>query len=201
MNQILGRPTTYLMEMGRLRSHHSVVRPEKEYKGLVGHDFKETNLRAFAIEYSAVEDGFEIPVLEDDRLKLCREREFWIEYLIPRIERNDDLILLGGCFEDPVAEGTVSHELLHAVFYSDERARLLVAEFWDEHVTDADKRGITDTLEREGYDVRGNAAMLQNEFLAYLLERTAPEEILRLWVPVYSAELRKFLADNAIVLP
>ncbi len=201
MNQIMGRPTTYLMELGKLRSHLSVVEPEKEYIGLVGHDFEESHLRAFAAEFSEVEGGLGIPILEGDRLKLCREREFWKEYLIPRIERSDDLILLGGSFEDAVVEGTVSHELLHAVYYSDERARRLVAEFWDENVTDADKLGITGALEREGYEVSGNAAMLQNEFLAYLLERTASREILKPWVPAYAAKLRQRLADNGIVLP
>jgi hypothetical protein len=37
--------------------------------------------------------------------------------------------------------------------------------------------------------------------MAYLLERTASKKILKSWVPVYSAELRKHLTDVAVVLP
>jgi hypothetical protein len=201
MNQVLGRPTTYQMEVGKLRSHFSVARPEEEYKGIIGHDLEENLLRMFAIRLSEEEGRFAIPERGEDTLKLCREREFWKEYLIPRIEKSDHLVLVGGSFEDPFLDGTLSHEMLHAVFYTDERIQTLVAGFWDANVVDEDKRIIVDTLGREGYETPENTKMLYNEFFAYLLERTASKEILKRWVPVYAAELRKRLADNAIVLP
>jgi hypothetical protein len=201
MDRILARPTTFLMETGKLRSHRSMARPEKKYERINGHDLEESLLRAFATRLAEEESGFKLPGREGDTVKLCQEREFWEEYLIARIERNDHLILVGGSFEDVLLEGTLSHELLHAVFYSDERTQRLVAEFWDTKVTDSDKRGMIDTFERAGYEVKKNPKMLHNEFMAYLLERTASKKILKSWVPVYSAELRKHLTDAAVVLP
>jgi hypothetical protein len=201
MNRILARPTAFLMETGKLRSHRSMARPEKKYERINGHDAEESLLRTFAAEFAEEESGFKLPRREGDTVKLCQEREFWKEYLIERIERADHLILVGGSFEDVLLEGTLSHELLHALFYSDERTQRLVAEFWDTKVTDSDKRGIIDTFERSGYEVKKNPKMLHSEFMAYLLERTASTGLLKSWVPEYSAELREHLTDNAVVLP
>jgi hypothetical protein len=201
MNLVLGRPTTYLMENHKMRTHESVLNPQSDdpgYKEIIGHDLQASLLTAFLEDFEKVETRFTLPT-SSHRYDLCEEREFWLKFLKDKID-DANFVLIAASLEYATV-ATVSHELHHAFFYRMPELRRAVGHYWDYEVSSRDQKKIKEVLKQYGYDVDANHEMLLNEFLAYLLQQKADVDILHAFYPTHAKELRAHLESAGVFLP
>lgn len=197
MNSVLGRPTVYLTEGGRIVTHHDAEKGAV-FSGYVGHDLKEKLLREFSRAFVMAEKSMAVP--STPPASICLEASFWKKFLWPRMQREKGLILIAAASEYRL-KSTVSHEILHAVFYRSLKIRRLTEEFWETRMSEADRRSIIGKLAAYKYDVPANRELLLNEFFAYLLQSGSGEDLLEGHARKYRALLRRHLQDNGVFLP
>jgi hypothetical protein len=198
MNSILGRPAVFLTEGKKLLSYMDL----KSYAGLndyIGHDLYEPLLRDFAKALMDKEEGMILP--EKSELKcLCKESSFWKEFLWPSLKAPGKMILIAASKEYKL-EFTLSHELHHAIFYSDSRLRKAVKKYWDEKVDPEVQKQIIGILAACNYDFQSNEELLLNEFFAYLLQYNAEVDILGELYSLHSQKLRESLKNQGFDIP
>jgi hypothetical protein len=198
MNSILGRPTIYLTEGKKLLSHMDF----ESFSGLndyIGHDLNEPLLRDFAKSLMDKEEGMPLP--EKSPLKsLCKESSFWKEFLWPNLKAPGKMILIAASKEYKL-EVTLSHELHHAIFYSDKKLKKAVKRYWDENVDSEVQKRIIGILAANNYDIQSNEELLLNEFFAYLLQTNAEADILGEVYSLHSQKLRESLINQGFDIP
>lgn len=143
---------------------------------------------------------------------IAQEHSFWQNFLLKKLETHRNLILIAA-FDVPYLDVVLSHELLHAQFFSDASYRQAVRNFWENQVEEAARQKIRDRLAElyptiEALDVPEQAAaerrraqnVLLNEFQAYTLqipEGKHLQEMLDLTAP-YRDGLRQYLVDCGV---
>lgn len=118
------------------------------------------------------------------------------EYVIGDAHRQQyqNFVVIAVVAKTDFFSGIVSHELLHARFFLNEKYRIVVDKFWREEVSDQDRLEIKRIL-GEVYNLKNENGylLLLNEFQAYLLEETSNDNILGSMAVKYGKHLREEL--------
>lgn len=147
-----------------------------------------------------------------DEGRVVQENSFWNNFLLEKLKTHPDLILITA-FDVPYMDLVVSHELLHAQFFSDPNYRQAVSDFWNKSVTEAHRTRIRNrlvtlyatiadlTVPNRSEQARQRARnVLLNEFQAYTLqipEGDHLQDMLELTAP-YRHGLRQYLTDCGV---
>jgi hypothetical protein len=199
MNSVLGRPTVYLTE-GEIVDHLAATDP-LTFDGYVGHDLEESLLKRFSSSFAKLEKKMRLPKAPSEKTEwLCKEASFWRKFIQPKMAEQNQFVLIAGSMEY-FLKPTISHEIHHAIFYRNTRLQRLVENFWSTRVTPRDRRQIKKILTEYNYDVYANRKLLLNEFLAYLMQSEAENDILSAFVKKYRGLLAEDLTAHHFRLP
>ncbi len=125
------------------------------------------------------------------------ERPFFERFLLPAARRTPDMAIIAAGAA-PGQEGTLSHELLHGLFYSDHAMQTATWFMWTQVLGPDARRGITASLGQvyKPHDL----TILVNEFQAHMLDcKNAP--LMRRWRERYGAAFHAVLADWGVTVP
>lgn len=103
------------------------------------------------------------------QLRLNQEREFLFETILPLLHKNSNSVFLG-VFSDGKLR-VISHEFLHAQFFTNPEIKSSVINFWQNKVHQDDKLAF-----KEAVKIHYNTAdeeLMANEFFAFILEKDA----------------------------
>lgn len=198
MHLSLYRASAYI-EKGRVMLTDNQVRQDI---GFDGHDFMREDL----LRYHKAFEKFKQETVEGH---IAQETSFWNTFLLQKLQTHADLILIAA-FDAPYMDIVISHELLHAQFFSNPIYQQTVSDFWNTRVPEAARRAVRHrlaeiypTIEASNLPVRTAAKhqharrVLLNEFQAYTLQIPEGENLqglLDLTAP-YRKGLRQYLVD------
>lgn len=197
MNFVLDRPTSYLTEAGKIRSHYSIVYPHNRKMETVGHDLQASLLREFYQKYQEQLPRLPVPTGRLGQKRLKMEEQFWQQFLLPHLNKEPQMILIAVSLDMSREEllGTSSHEVLHAVFYSQPHYREVIENFWSQ-LSEKEKQSIREQF--VDYDSQ-NEELMMNEFQAYLLQRYPQEGLLKKSFKKYRPALLQELKDKGLL--
>ena len=194
MNLVLDRASRFIEgNDGHLLTDEERLRGSRS-RSIAGHDltgkdllrYRQADLKA----RSARGNG---SLTEGERHRLAAEREFWDTFLTPALAKDPDLTLIAVTSLESSDEN-LSHEVLHAVYFSSARFRKLIHRFWSEEVSISDQTAIKKKLSAS-YDA-DNQTIVENEFQAYLLQKSSSYYELGAFVDDYQKRLMQFLERN-----
>lgn len=131
---------------------------------------------------NAAEGSFRT-VLESPRLKSAGEEFYVIGFSIQSMKNQKDV---------------VSHEIFHAYYLLNRTYRDVVQKFWENVVSNDDKKAITQEIGR-AYNVDVEDLVI-DEFQAYLIQNGAEKERMKNFVPKYRDRLLQKLEEKNIEL-
>jgi hypothetical protein len=136
---------------------------------IAGHDLRGDALKRFYDKASA-------ECLSQPDKCLSQEEKLFYAKMLPEIVRTrESLVVIAFAAQSPVApEVVVSHEIMHAQYFLQPRYRQIADEFWQNEVSEEDKR-LVKLLLADEYNT-SDEILVKNEFQAYLLMRGADFE-------------------------
>ncbi len=197
MNRIFGRMSIfseggYVVPKGTLVSfgNHDLINLNKITQG---NDLTSSKIMEF---YNALKQHCQSP---ECKLSLTEQR-FFKNVISPLKKRYSDFIILGFSHQSfDSYQINVGHEMMHAQYFTVKAYRDTIEVFWQNKVSEDQKKKIRNALAEEGYDPN-DELLMKNEFQAFILEPGAETSRLKDFVPIY----RKLLLDDLLrnsVLP
>lgn len=189
MNKALSRASIFSegtqgIEAGNLTETSSAAYLKIE-KMAVGHDIPSQELLNFwtKLESSCAQK------------RLCpaeEEEELFKKVVLPASQKLSQFVVISYSL-DTDWWVTLTHEMMHAQYFLDPIYRQTVDQFWNESVTDQDRKKIKSIL---GSFYNGNDEfVMRNEFQAYLLQKNPEQYELHAYVTVYRDKLIKSLRE------
>lgn len=170
MNRVFTRPTIIsegcdVFETGTLVAKNDPNLKKCELMP-AGHDFTGESLVQF---YKLVKEKS----AKNPEYSLSKdEQEFYDQVIKPLLAKNVDLnktvFVTSSVSNSRRPVEVVSHELLHAQYFLQERYRKIVDDFWNEKLDEQTRQTIRDRL-KIAYDTK-NEFVMRNEFQAYFLQ-------------------------------
>lgn len=152
-----------------------------------GHDIRAEHLRAF---WSAARRA-----CNERGPRFCptrAEKELFEGYVLERLDEQRPFVLLA--FAADGARALVAHEVLHAQYFLSPTFAAATNRFWAEAVSEDDRLRALERL-APVYDV-GDALLVRNEFMAYVLMPDAEFQMLAPLAPTYRGGLRNALVES-----
>jgi len=131
------------------------------------HDLMAADLLRYWDVYSSMHRKFGLPKSPEKAQLLQIETDFWENVLLPIVHKDSKAVILAVPLDYWAFVGSVTHELVHGVYFSDPLYREAIDDFWGNKVSKYYRRIITKQLS-EFYDIR-KPTLLQNEFQAHVL--------------------------------
>ncbi|MDZ4662472.1 MAG: hypothetical protein SGJ18_12740 [Pseudomonadota bacterium] len=153
-----------------------------------GHDLKGSDLLRY---YDAA-----VTACDKDKT-LCAdplETELFEEFIIPKARANPNFIVITFALVSAMRwQDVVTHEILHAQYFSDDTYRQVADSFWDNSMSTEEKEEVKRLLSNF-YDTK-NDLLMKNEFQAYILMANAKTSELGQLVQKYREPLLQKLAQ------
>lgn len=190
MNAVLARASWFIE--GSLSSPKgSVARfDDPEFRNFAsvagGHDLRGEDLAVF---YKAVQKA----CAQTHDKNICfnqYEEEVFNKLIIPASKTYPHFVIITFAVVNAPMNwaDVVTHEIMHAQYFNDDRFRAVVDRFWKFEVSDRDKRNIVASL-RDNYDPN-DELLMKNEFQAYILMANAERHMLKSFVNQFRAPLQ-----------
>jgi hypothetical protein len=131
-----------------------------------GHDLTAEDVLSFyeAAQSECSTSNYDINICLNEQ-----ELELYESYLLPKIRRNKNFVIITYSLISRMKyQDVVTHEIVHAQYFTNSSFREITDRFWDEQVSDSDKIQIRAILSKH-YNVNDDYLM-RNEFQAYLLQ-------------------------------
>jgi len=128
---------------------------------------------------------------------LSQEKELFETLILPETKKNPNFIIITFANQGRVPwRDVVSHEIMHAQYFSDSKYREIVDKFWVDEVPNEEKASVKEILYKF-YDT-SDEGLMKNEFQAFMLMAGAESSFLRHLVPKYRSSLISKLAAAGI---
>ena len=132
-----------------------------------GHDLRSQDLQFYTKNFlSSVRTSAAAKQAYVSR-KLEMEIDFFTNYIQVQIEQKKTKVFLAVSLEQFTVP-TISHEILHALFFNDRKFKKDVMRFWYSHIDDIDKKQFADIVNTY-YDIE-QSELMANEFMASVLQ-------------------------------
>jgi hypothetical protein len=155
-----------------------------------GHDLRAEDLLAF---YEAAQSKCSASKYDRNICLNDQELELYEDYVLPKIKRNANFVIITySLISNMKYQDVVTHEILHAQYFTNFVFKETTDHFWDEQVSSSDKLDIIAKLSRH-YNSNDDYLM-RNEFQAYLLQAKAENGMLAMFVNKYQKLLIQALA-------
>lgn len=196
MNQSLARATSFIEGLagpkGVLIDHN---KPElaQFLREIGGHDLRGKDLILF---YKEAMQACEKSNHDKNICLSNQEQDLFESYLLPEIAKNPNFVVITfAVLSNMNYEDVVTHEIMHAQYFTDDLFRETIDNFWEKKVSSTDKEKIIHILSSAGYNM-DDELLMKNEFQAYILQSNAEKGLLVEFVEKYSESLRAKLAKK-----
>lgn len=147
-----------------------------------GHDLQGKDLLKY---YAAAKEAC------DKDKKMCPdplETELFENFIVPKAQANPDFIIITFALHSGLNwRLVVTHEILHAEYFSNEKYRQVIDDFWHNTMSENQRDAIRQNL-AQNYDAK-NELLMKNEFQAYILMAGAERSELGEFVETYRQPL------------
>jgi hypothetical protein len=185
---------SYFVERSQVILSHDDYSLKSYIEDIGGHDLKGQDLLRF---YEASKLACEQSGNDKNICLNNQERELFEEFLLPEIKQNPNFVVITYAVKSSLYyESILSHEILHAQYFTQPKFQAVVDKFWAQNVSDPDKRAIKKMLSSI-YDVE-NEYVLKNEFQAYVLQVNATTDGLGRIAEKYQVDLLNALKRQGL---
>jgi hypothetical protein len=201
MNAALARTGAFVEGLDGIKPRTLVTHDNHDiqlsFRRIGGHDYVGKDLKAF-FDFITNECA-----KATDKKNVClspAEEEFYHDFILPQLRINPDFVVITFAARSNMAwDDVVTHEIMHAQYFLQEKFRSAVDAFWENDVSASDKTKIQKLLNAIGYAVYVDPLLLKNEFQAYILMEGAESSHLSRWVDAMRpALLAKLKAAGAV---
>ena len=154
-----------------------------------GHDMKGEDLISF---YKAASLACKASDYNSNICLNTQEKELFEKFILPEVAKNPNFVIITyALYSNLSYVDVVTHELLHAQYFTDAIFRKVVDNFWKKEVTIKDKEKFRKILS-EVQDA-SNDYLMMNEFQAYILQAESENGSFDIFINKYKKLLLKSL--------